>query len=488
MAGKGSLEKRGDNTWRLVVSCGMKGDQQVKKKKTVTVKVACKQKTCRGCTRTVRCQARREAEKLLAEFVLEIEKGMFIEPARLSFKDFVERWIRDYAEKNLAPKTLFRYKQMLNTRILPAMGHLKIEQIKPTHLLEFYANLQEDGIRTDGKPGGLSERTILHHHRLISSILQDAVEWQTIVSNPASRVKPPKVSKKQISCYDEEQVEVLLEIVENEPLKHKLLVYLAVFTGLRRGELMGLEWCDIDFDAGTLEVRQASQYIPGAGQFTKDPKNETSERLLSLPPFLIDMLKAYKKEQNKKRLKIGDLWQGSDRLFTTWDGKPGHPEWPSQWFPKFIKAYNIEEAFNAEISSISNTTTEQELSKLDEIKIRYLKHIKSNSKTPKKVLNEIERAIVEIIGEKGLERLKQRQVLPPLPFHGLRHISATMLINTGLPAKSISGRMGHSNIETTYNIYGHYLKSADKEAADRLEKLYQNMKDKGKTNLKKGQA
>ncbi len=107
----------------------------------------------------------------------------------------MERWLKDYAETNLAPKTLHRYKKMLGSRILPAMGHLKIDKIKPTHLLDFYANLQEDGIRLDNKPGKLSERTIHHHHRLLSTIFTDAVEWQIIHSSPAARVKAPKVKK-----------------------------------------------------------------------------------------------------------------------------------------------------------------------------------------------------------------------------------------------------------------------------------------------------
>lgn len=418
MAGKGSLEKRGDNTWRLVASYGMKGDKQIKKTKTVTVKVACEQKSCKGCTKTARCQARREAEKLLAEFTLEIEKGLFIEPAKLTFSDFVERWLKDYGATNLAPKTLHRYKQMLNTRILPAMGHLKVEQIRPTHLLDFYTNLQEDGIREDGKPGALSERTILHHHRLISAIMQDAVEWQVIGSNPASRVKPPKVVKRQMPCYDEEQVSQLLEATDKENLKHQVLIHLALWTGLRRGEIMGIDWSNVNFDKGVLQVSQASQYLPKQGTFTKEPKNENSNRLLSLPAFLVDMLKQYKKEQAEASMEIRDIWQDSDRIFTTWDGRPGHPEWPSQWFSKFIKKHE----------------------------------------------------------------------LPHLNFHGLRHTAATMLINQGLPAKNISSRMGHANISTTMDIYGHYLKSADKEASDRLEQVYQRMKDNSKKDLKKRQA
>ncbi|OPX88280.1 MAG: Transposase [Pelotomaculum sp. PtaB.Bin104] len=413
MAGSGSLEKRGPNTWRLVVSCGMKGDKQIKKKKTVTVKNSCDQSSCRGCEKINSCRARKEANKLLMEYVIEVEKGLLIDPGRLTFTDIVELW-RDNTEKKLAPKTLHRYEQLLS-RITPAFEYMKLKQIRPIHLEKFYNNLRETGIRLDGKPGKLSEQTILHHHRLITAIFAYAVKREFIASNPASKVDTPKVKRHQGDCYEHDQLKLLLAAAGREPLKHNILVNLAVFSGLRRGELMGLEWSDISFEANTLTVRQASQYIPGQGQFVKDPKTEQSKRVLSLPLFLINMLKQYKKEQNKTRLKVGDLWQGSDRLFTTWDGRPGHPEWPSQWFPKFIRKYN----------------------------------------------------------------------LPPLPFHGLRHINATMLINSGLPVKSISGRLGHSNIETTMNIYGHYLKSADQEAANRLEMIYQSITG---SDTKKGQG
>ncbi len=382
----GSIEQRGENTFRLVVS-EMRDGKRVKH------------------YRTIQAASRREASKELAKFVAEIEAGQYVDPSKQTFAEFVQRWLKDYAESHLAPKTVHRYKEILEKRVLPALGHLKLEKIRPNHLLEFYASLQVEGIRQDGRPGKLSERTILHHHRLINTILNAAVQWQLIPSNPANRVKPPKVKKRAMPCYDEEQIRLMFEALKKEDLKHQVLVNIALFTGLRRGEIMGLEWKDVDFGAGTLQVRQASQYLPGQGVFTKEPKTESSVRLLSLPPFLMEMLKQYRKEQAEHRLKVGDLWQGSDRLFTTWDGRPGHAEWPSQWFSKFIRRHN----------------------------------------------------------------------LPHLNFHGLRHTAATMLINQGLQAKNISGRLGHSNINTTMDLYGHYLKSADKEAADRLEQVYQRM-------------
>ncbi|MGI9861787.1 site-specific integrase [Moorella naiadis] len=393
----GWVERRGENSWRLNVPGGTGPDG--------------KRKVYR---KTVEATSKRQAEKLLAEFAAEVQKGLYVEPSKLTLAEFAERWLKDYGEANLAPKTLFRYRQLLASRILPALGHLKLEQIKPLHLLEFYANLQEAGIRTDGRPGGLSEQTILHHHRLISAMLQDAVEWQIIPFNPASRVKPPKVPKKEVACYDEWQVAALLQALEGEESKYRVMVTMALFTGLRRGELLGLEWKHVNLDDGTLEVRQAAQYLPGMGNFVKAPKTKGSVRKLSLPPFLVMLLRQYRKEQLEARLKVGDRWQDSDRFFTTWDGRPMSSNTVSNWFGKFLK----------------------------------------------------------------------RHGLPPLPFHGLRHTAATMLINQGLQAKNISSRLGHSTISITMDLYGHYLRSADKEAADRLEQAYQHMKN----GSKKGQA
>ncbi len=412
MAGKGSIEKRGVNTWRLVASCGMKGDKQVKKTKTVTVKVSCELKSCKGCQKINRCQARSEAIKLSAEFVREIEKGLFIEPGKLTFKEFTERWLRDYAETNLEPKTIESYKEKL-TRILQAMGHLRIKDVRPNHLLEFYINLQEDGVRKDGKPGGLAPNNIRHHHRVISSILQDAVEWQVIPSNPAARVKPPKVPKYQARVYDEDQVTDMLAALETEPLKYQVAVMLTLDTGVREGELMGFEWPDIDFENDTIRIRRTSQYLPGKGIFTKKPKTELSEDILAVSPSAMALLKQFRAHQAQERLKAGDLWQGSERLFVTWDGRPMYPYTIGSWFPKFLK----------------------------------------------------------------------RHGLPHLNFHGLRHTSATLLINTGAPDKTVSGRLRHAKIGTTMDIYGHYLKSADRDAADRLEQVFQRMKGNGKAKV-----
>ncbi len=160
------------------------------------------------------------------------------------------------------------------------------------------------------------------------------------------------------------------------------------------------------------------------------------------------------------------------RVFTTWDGRPMHPDTISQWFPGFIRAYNAKEAFNSEISAARNKLSAQELTTLEDLKEQYLKLTTTKMKSLKEKMTSIENAITEIIGHEGLERIQQGQKLPPLPFHGLRHTSITMLIAQGIPLPNVSRRAGHATTSTTANIYAHVLKNADKEAAEKLDKLY----------------
>jgi integrase len=258
----------------------------------------------------------------------------------MTLNAFVALWKESHVEKKLAPKTVHRYKEMLNSRILPAMGHLKIDKITPAKLREFYSNLKEDGIRADGKSGGLSDRTLLHHHRLISSILGKAVEWEIISTNSASKVKL-EVKKTRVQCYNDDEIGAMLDALESEPVQHKVIVYLAVGGGFRRGEIMGLEWCDINFEDESVQVRQASQYVPGKGTFTKDPKNEMSRRAIALPSYVMELLKELKSHQEKMKENAGDKWHDSDRLFTKWDGQPMHPDTISNWFPKFLARHGL---------------------------------------------------------------------------------------------------------------------------------------------------
>lgn len=162
----------------------------------------------------------------------------------------------------------------------------------------------------------LSSKTIHHHHTLISSILTTAVQWQVIFSNPAERVKPPKVEQKEAKYLDDVQAQNVIVLLSQEEIKYRTAITLLIYSGLRRGELCGLEWADVDFKNKVLHVRRSSQFIPQKGIFDKSPKNKSSERSIKLSDVIFRLLSEYKIWKNTKRLKCGDLWFDSDRLFT----------------------------------------------------------------------------------------------------------------------------------------------------------------------------
>ncbi len=368
----------------------------------------------------VKAKSDHESKRLLAAFVAKVDGGDFTQPSKLTFGEFAERWIRDYGEVELAPKTLFMYKQMLQDRIYPTFGEKKMEKIKPLDLLEFYSVLRREhkynsvsqkGVLKVKKSTGLSEKTIRHYHGLISAIYEKAIRWGVLRGdNPAKRVDAPKPEKKKARCYDESQTLKLLaalESLEGENLKYRVATMIAIMTGARLGEIMGLEWQDIHYDKKVIEIRQSSQYLPGKGVFTKKPKTDMSERKISVNDMLLSLLKYYQQNQREK----GFICHGNNRLFITWDGKPMHPNSVSKWFPAFLRRYK----------------------------------------------------------------------LPPLNFHGLRHTSATFLISQGMDIQTVAGRLGHSTTATTQNIYSHFLESKDRQAADLMEAVFASNSKAGRS-------
>ena len=193
---------------------------------------------------------------------------------------------------------------MLETRILPYFGHFYINKIRPTDIMKFYDLLEKDTqlVRKKGNNGSktkkpLSGKTILEHHRLLRAMLHRAVYWQLIVSNPAERVQPHKAKNPKRKSYDDEQTKILLENLEKlsiEDTKYKVAIILTIFTGVHLGELMGLEWQDVDFKAGIVSINRSSQYLADKGVFTKTPKTESSIREVAIPDFVVSLLEEYK--------------------------------------------------------------------------------------------------------------------------------------------------------------------------------------------------
>lgn len=371
----------------------------------------------------VEASGKREAEKLLAEFVAECTRGDYSEGERMLLKDYAQLWLKDYAEKQLKKKTVSRYKTLME-RILEALGNKRLCDLKPTHLIQFYNMLQEDGIRKDKvkvkengeekfiqKSGGLSPKTIRHHHALLSAMLQDAVEWGLLKENICERVKPPKVPKAEKTVFTIEQARELIKALDKEELKYKVIVMLAIFTGFRRGEIMGLEWSDIDFEEGLIEINRTSLYTAEDGIYEDTTKTKSSQRAAYIPKEIVKLLKEYRVEWNSNKAKAKDKWHETNRLFVQWNGLPMHPDTISQWFPKFIRKHN----------------------------------------------------------------------LPYVTFHGLRHTHASILLAMGMDISSIADQLGHESIEMLIKTYAHTVRRSSKEVPKYLSNAlfsHQNSKNK----------
>lgn len=377
-------------------------------------------------------------EVFAVEFEQKCRNGKLLDGEKITLKDFIERWRSERAEQELQPGTLDKYNDAINHFILPALGHLKLTEIKPHSINKFLVDLTKDGCRHDGKPGGYSKGTIHKISNVLSSILRTATEWEVIERNPCDpvRVKAEDTADK-IKFFTPQQTAVFLDYIEHPftirtrghsrvddtgkayvvgdytstkelPTQLKVLFTLAIYSGLRKGEILALKWEDVDFENNTVAVTKAAAMVKGE-QIVKVPKTRNSYRVVSIPHSVTEKLRKLQLEQTRYRLSVGDYWQGEGWIFTQDDGRMMNYSTPYKSLQDILTHYNADKA--------------------------------------------------------------ESDKLPMIPFHGLRHTTATLQIAAGTDVRTVSSIMGHRETSTTMNIYAHNLKTAEQEAVNRVEEM-----------------
>ncbi len=189
----------------------------------------------------------------------------------------------------------------------------------------------------------LSPKTIKNYVSFVSSVFDYAVHIKAIKENPCKNAALPKMPQTEHKMFTIEQAKKFLDILDrpDTPIKYKAFFYLAIFGGFRRGEILGLEWSDIDFDTGVIHIRRTVHYSKELGYYDTEPKSKKSVRALTLPDNVIFTIKQLQNEQLSQRLKLGDLWHNTDRLFTTWDGHQMHGATPFSWLTKICRQHNL---------------------------------------------------------------------------------------------------------------------------------------------------
>jgi integrase len=258
-----------------------------------------------------------------------------------------ESFFRAFEETSLSKAEFARRASVSRATVSEIFKRERISFESASKVSDFLKKPLESVFEASEGKASLSEKTVLNYHRLISSILERAVKWQIILSNPCERVEPPKVKRKEARYLDEQQVADLLACLEKEPLEFRAMFNLFIYSGMRRGELCGLTWGDIDFSSGIIDINKSSLYLPTKNIFDDDTKNASSARSIKISSFVLDMLRAWQKEQAFASLSLGTAWKGargtSCKVFTRWDGLPIHPDYVTKYFKDFIKRNKLPE-------------------------------------------------------------------------------------------------------------------------------------------------
>jgi len=313
---RGHIRQRSEGSYEIRISIGR--DPGTGKKKY-------QYETVRG--------TKRDAGQRLAELLHQRDTGYLVKPGKVTVAEFLRQWLNDYVVTRVRPVTAQGYVQKIERHIIPALGGVPLADLKPGHLQSFYGKLLQGG-RLDG-PGGLSARTVLHMHRILHNALSCAVKWGFAPRNVAEAVDPPRARAKEMKFLSPEGVSRLLEASRDSI--YYPLIHLAVYTGLRRSELLGLRWKDVDLDMATISVVQVMHCLRGGKVIFQEPKSQRGKRQVALSPVAVLALRDHRARQEGTALLLGATLKPDDILFSNPDLSPMLPNSVTHGFIKIVR-------------------------------------------------------------------------------------------------------------------------------------------------------
>jgi len=313
---KGHVYKRARGSWTIVYDLAADSVTGKRRQKSQSVK-----------------GTKRDAERVLREVLLSIEQGTYVKANKITLGEWLRRWLNDYASMNVTDRTLESYRSIVERHLIPSLGAVMLSDLQALDIQEYYGKERLNG-RADGK-GGLSNRSIVYQHRILSKSLDYAVKMGLVVRNVAKAVEKPRVSKVTMSTLSPEEVIRFLDVARDTDY----YVYFAtlLYTGLRRGELLALRWRNLDLQKATLAVVETGYKLGDGRYIIKEPKTPQSRRSVTLPPSLVELFKRYRADQELLRIQLGVSLNADDFVFIRPDGSPVNPGAVSLAFRRIIK-------------------------------------------------------------------------------------------------------------------------------------------------------
>jgi len=270
----------------------------------------------------------RQAVRRIREIQHQLDSGAFIKPNRLTLKEYLEKWLADYVSTRLSPRSLERYSGIVHNYLIPEMGRLTLAQLKPEHIQAHYGAMLKKG---------LTPQSVRYHHAVIHKALQTAVKWELTKRNVADAVEPPKKVRTEMQYWTLEEVNRFLDSVQGS--EYYGVFHTALFTGMRRGELLGLKWSDVDLIASEITVKRSLHHLKDGRYIFTQPKTESSNRVIALALSSRKMLIDLYEKRKLICIELGTALKDDDLVFCHIDGRPLRPNTITRvWKELAIKA------------------------------------------------------------------------------------------------------------------------------------------------------
>jgi integrase len=302
---RGSITKRGDS-WTAVVDLPPDPATGKRRQKRITART------------------KKEVEARVAALLADIERGGFADAGKLTVREFFERWLVAVAP-SLRPSTARRYRDVVRLHIASQLGTIKLAKLTAADVQALYA---------DRLAGGLSPTSVHHIHAILHRALDQAVRWGLLLRNVADSVDPPRRAATEMRVWDAGQAARVLQAAEGDDLE--ALWRLALLTGMRRGELLGLRWSDVDLDGATLSVVRTLSRGATSRLEAGEPKTAAGRRRIALPPSVVAALRAHRDRQAFVKAAAGDAYEDRGLVFATATGGPIHPNTLARRFAALI--------------------------------------------------------------------------------------------------------------------------------------------------------
>ena len=290
----GQIISKGERTWLVRVFLGR--DSQTGKRRYHN-------KTIKG--------NRKDAQRYLNGVLRDLDLGTFVEPSPMTLNEFLDQWLENAAKPRLRERTYVDYKYVLDRYVRPELGGKKLSDLKPLDIQTLYTNIQQKG---------LSARMVHYAHALLSSSLKQAVKWGMLYRSPTTLVELPRQPRKEMKALSPDEAARFLKAAEED--RWAALFALAITTGMRPEEYLGLQWKALDLESGLATVQRTVIWRNKGGWYFSEPKTASSRRSIPLPPSIVSALRDHRRRQVEERLKMGPRYKNHDMVFATSEGTP----------------------------------------------------------------------------------------------------------------------------------------------------------------------